>query len=83
MQTGENSVIAACIFIIVTQIHSAFIRSKMQVMTLWLNTTIHTEFFNSSLYTRPFNLTPFESLINFKDFLRSPNGESSRTYPDS
>jgi len=42
--------------------------------------------FNSSAYpisTPPFNLTPFTSLINFKGFLSSLNGESGRAYLDS
>jgi len=42
----------------------------------WLNTTI-----KSSIWTPPFNLAPFKSLTNCKDFPRSLNGESGRASP--
>ena len=47
--------------------------SKIQVMNLWLNSTI-----TSSIWTSPFNLAPFTSLTNCKDFPRFFDLESCR-----
>jgi len=44
-------------------------------MTLWLNSAIK---ILCSVWTPPFNLAPFKSLTNCKDFPRSLNGESGR-----
>jgi len=64
----------ARILIIVTRIRSAFICSKIQVYVVMVE---YNNWFLCSIHT-PFNLTPFKSLTNFKDFPPSLNGESGR-----
>ena len=44
-------------------------------MTVWLNTTINS---STLIWTSPFNIAPFNSITNCKDFPRSFNGESGR-----
>jgi len=61
--------------IIVTRIHRALICSKIQVYDVVVE---YNNEFLYSIWTPPFNLAPFKSLTNFKDFPRSLNGESGR-----